>query len=87
MAQTESGNGGHGRQGGLRSTGVAIDLKKLEHHAKSLYLHRFVESIQEARSAHGQYLVLRAGDEIAISAAADGSRELLKDVTVEMDEE
>ena len=87
MAQSESGNGDQGRQVGLRSTGVAIDLQKLEKHAKSLYLHRFVESIQAARSAHGQYLVLRAGDEIAIRAADDGSHELLEDVTVEMGEE
>jgi hypothetical protein len=92
MTDTQSGNGASGgqeggRTEGARNQGVAVDLQKLEQHAKSLYLHRFVESIQQARSAHGQYLVLRAGDEIAIKAAADGSDQLLESVTVETDEE
>jgi hypothetical protein len=82
-----SGNGSSGRQEGERSNGVAVDLQKLEQHAKSLYLHRFVESIKAARSTHGQFLVLRAGDEIAIKAADDGSEELLEAVAVEADEE
>lgn len=87
MGQDQSSNGASARQEGSRSNGVAVDLKKLEQHAKSLYLHRFVESIQKARSAHGQFLVLRAGDEIAIRAADDGSEELLETVAVEPEED
>jgi hypothetical protein len=82
-ADVESGLDGKGQ----RSQGVAIDLEKLEQQAKSLYLHRFVESIQKARSDYGRYLILRAGDEIAIRAAGDGSDDLLEDVAVEINEE
>ena len=86
MGRHEDGDAG--RDGvGQRSQGVAIDLEKLEQQAKSLYLHRFVESIQQARSDYGRYLVLRAGDEIAIRAAGDGSDGVLRDVTVEVKDE
>ena len=65
-----------------RTDGTKIDLDKLEQHARSLYLHRFVEAIQQARGEHGRYLTLRAGDELAIRAAADGSSEWLERILV-----
>jgi len=65
-----------------RTDGTKIDLDKLELHARSLYLHRFVEAIQQARGEHGRYLTLRAGDELAIRAAADGSDEWLERILV-----
>jgi hypothetical protein len=65
-----------------RTDGTKIDLKKLEEHARSLYLNRFVEAIQQARGEHGRYLTLRAGDELAIRAAADGSAEWLERILV-----
>lgn len=70
-----------------RARGVAVDLERLEAHAESLYLTRFVDAVKEARGAHGRYLVLRAGDEIAIKAAEDGSFELLDEVRVEKEED
>lgn len=66
-----------------RRGGVVIDLERLEEHAKSLYLHRFVEAIRGARGEFGRYLSLRAGDELAIRAAADGSGEVFDQVSVE----
>lgn len=66
-----------------RGRGVAIDLERLESHAESLYLTRFVDAIKAARGTHGRYLVLRSGDELAIRAAEDGSFELLDKVRVE----
>ena len=66
-----------------RGRGVAIDLDRLEAHAESLYLTRFVDAVKAARGAHGRYLVLRSGDETAIKAAEDGSFELLDKVRVE----
>ena len=63
-----------------RSTGVAIDLDRLEEHAESLFLTRFVDKVKEARGEFGRFLVLRAGDELAIQAAGDGSAELLQEV-------
>ncbi|MDQ3660091.1 MAG: hypothetical protein M3454_03330 [Actinomycetota bacterium] len=69
-----------------RNEGTKIDLEKLEDHARSLYLNRFVEAIQQARGEHGRYLSLRAGDELAIRAAADGSSEWLQRILV-LDEE
>ena len=65
-----------------RTDGTKIDLQKLEEHARSLYLNRFVEAIQQARGEHGRYLTLRAGDELAIRAAADGSAEWLERILV-----
>jgi hypothetical protein len=65
-----------------RTEGTKIDLEKLERHARSLYLHRFVEAIRQARGEHGRYLTLRAGDELAIRAAADGSSEWLEQILV-----
>ena len=65
-----------------RSEGNAIDLERLEEQARSLYLHRFVDAIRKARGEFGRYLYLRAGDELAIRAANDGSLEALAEVTV-----
>lgn len=65
-----------------RTSGRLIDLDMLEEQAKDLYLHRFVEAIRKTRGDHGRFLFLRAGDEVAISAADDGSTELLEQVTV-----
>lgn len=66
-----------------RGKGVVIDLERLEAHAKALYLTRFIEAVKAARGAHGRYLVLRSGDEIAIKAAEDGSDQVLQEVRVE----
>jgi hypothetical protein len=62
---------------------VVIDLEQLEAHARTLYLHRFVEAIRAAREQHGRYLYLRSGDELAITAAGDGSAELLDKLRVD----
>jgi hypothetical protein len=62
---------------------VVIDLGKLEAHARSLYLYRFVEAVRKAREQHGRYLYLRSGDELAITAAGDGSAELLEKLKVD----
>lgn len=56
---------------------VVVDLLKLEQHAEQLFLHRFVDYVKRARRENGRFLKLRAGDEIAILAAADGSAEAL----------
>lgn len=66
-----------------RSEPVIVDLKALEEQAELLYLHRFVEGVKKARGEHGRYLTLRAGDELAIKAAADGSADVLSDISVE----
>ncbi len=63
-----------------RHNGVVIDLQKLQEHAGTLYLHRFVEAVRRARQQHGRFLTLRAGDELAILAAGDGSAEHLEEV-------
>ncbi len=70
-----------------RRPGVAVDLDRLEQQAKDLYLHRFVENIRSARRAHGRFLILRAGDEVAIKSAADGSEALLEEITVDVEDE
>lgn len=62
---------------------VVVDLERLEAHARTLYLHRFVEAVRKAREEHGRFLYLRSGDELAISAAADGSAELLEKLKVD----
>jgi hypothetical protein len=59
---------------------VILDLARLEDQAEELYLHKFVEHVKKVRGEHGRYLTLRAGDELAISAAGDGSAESLRDV-------
>lgn len=66
-----------------RSEPVVIDLKALEEQAELLYLHRFVEGIKKARGEHGRYLTLRAGDQLAISAAGDGSEDVLSEISVD----
>jgi hypothetical protein len=65
-----------------RDKGVAIDLEQLEKHAEDLFLHKFVEAVKAARGEHGRFLLLRAGDRLAIEAADDGSAEKLERVTV-----
>jgi hypothetical protein len=65
-----------------RQDPVVVDLDKLEHHAESLYLTHFIEAVKKARGEHGRFLTLRAGDQLAISAAQDGSAEKLDQVTV-----
>jgi hypothetical protein len=76
-------DGSGGAPQGDRRTGVVVDLERLESHAESLYLHRFVEAVRRARGEHGRYLVLRHGDELAIQAAGDGSAEYLEDASVD----
>jgi hypothetical protein len=68
-----------------RGDGVAVDLDKLERQAEELYLHRFVEYVRKVRGEHGRYLTMRAGDEAAIKAAADGSAQALDEVLIEVD--
>ena len=68
-----------------RGDGVAVDLDKLERQAEELYLHRFVEHVRKVRGEHGRFLTLRAGDELAIKAADDGSARALDEVLVEVD--
>ena len=66
-----------------RSAGILVDLERLQDHAESMYLTRFVDAVKKARDAHGRYLLLRSGDELAIKAAGDGSAELLDEVRAE----
>lgn len=66
-----------------RTSGLTIDLERLELHAKDLYLDRFVSYVKKARGEHGRFLTLRPGDETAIRAAADGSEDFLDEVVVE----
>ena len=75
--------GGPPRPEGQRKGGVVVDLERLQSHAETLYLHRFVEAVRKARGEHGRYLVLRDGDELAIAAAGDGSAEYLEDAAVD----
>lgn len=56
---------------------IVVDLEKLERQAQDLYLTRFVDSVRKARGENGRFLVLRAGDELAIRAAGDGSSDVL----------
>lgn len=78
MAQLEDGRGPDSR-GEQRQDGVVVDLARLEEQAEELYLHRFVEYVKKVRGEHGRYLTLRAGDELAIEAAGDGSAESLQE--------
>lgn len=66
-----------------RNEGVVIDLERLQAHADALYLNRFVDYVKKVRGEHGRYLTLRAGDELAIQAAADGSAESLQQITAD----
>ena len=79
---------GDGRPDGpdQRDAGVMIDLDRLEKQAEQLYLTRFVEYVRKVRGEHGRFLTLRAGDELAIKAAGDGSAESLEGVIAELDE-
>jgi hypothetical protein len=70
-----------------RGNGVVVDLERLEQQAEELYLHRFVEHVKRVRGEHGRFLTLRAGDEIAIEAAGDGSADSLKSVLAEPDQD
>jgi hypothetical protein len=66
-----------------RRRGIVLDLEQLEEQAKSLYLHRFVDAVRTARGEFGRYLTVRAGDELAIRAADDGSGELFDHLSIE----
>ena len=68
-----------------RGNGVVVDLDRLEQQAEELYLHKFVEHVKRVRGQHGRFLTLRAGDEIAIEAAGDGSADSLQDVLADPD--
>lgn len=68
-----------------RGSGIVIDLERLEARTRDLFLHRFVERVKEQRGEDGRFLLLRAGDELAIKAAGDGSAEYLRLVAIEAD--
>ena len=74
-----------GDLGDQRDEGVVIDLERLQAHADALYLNRFVDYVKKVRGEHGRYLTLRAGDELAIKAAADGSAESLEKIVADPD--
>ena len=78
MSRIEDRRGGAGPED-QRQDGVVVDLGRLEEQAEELYLHRFVEYVKKVRGEHGRYLTLRAGDELAIKAAGDGSAESLRE--------
>lgn len=63
---------------------IVLDLERLEAQAQYLYLHRFIDAVKKARGEHGRYLTLRAGDELAIAAADDGSAALITEVAVDL---
>jgi hypothetical protein len=79
MAQIEDRKGPEARDE-QRREGVVLDLGRLEDQAEELYLHKFVEYVKKVRGEHGRYLTLRAGDELAIKAAGDGSAESLEQI-------
>ena len=85
MAQTEERRSDPTPGGEKRQDGVMLDLEKLEQQMSDLYLHKFVDYVKKVRGEHGRYLTLRAGDEVAIQAADDGSADILQDVIVEDD--
>lgn len=78
---TSDTNGNERDERDQRDAGVVVDLERLEAHADALYLNRFVDYVKKVRGEHGRYLTLRAGDELAIQAAGDGSAESLEHVT------
>lgn len=65
-----------------RKSGIVIDLERLEARTRDLFLHRFVERVKAQRGEDGRFLLLRAGDELAIKAANDGSAEYLRMVAI-----
>jgi hypothetical protein len=67
---------------GNRRTGRVIDCEMLATAEPALFIHRFVDAIWAARDERKRYLYLRAGDEIAISVAGDGSQKILESITV-----
>ena len=79
MAQVEDRKGPDARGEQPLAGGVVLDLGRLEAQAEELYLHKFVEYVKKVRGEHGRYLTLRAGDEVHIHAAGDGSAESLRD--------
>lgn len=81
--RSSDGEGSDQQDQDQRNEGVVIDLERLQAHADALYLNRFVDYVKKVRGEHGRYLTLRAGDELAIKAAADGSAESLKQVTTD----
>jgi hypothetical protein len=82
MAEGEERRSGPGGDD-QRDDGVMVDLERLEEQMDALYLHRFVEYVKKVRGEHGRYLTLRAGDELAIKAANDGSAEKLQEIIAE----
>jgi len=66
---------------------IVVDLEKLEKQAEELFLHRFLAAIQKARGDHGRYLTLRAGDQVAIESADDGSIDELKAIVRKAEDE
>ena len=82
MRSSDDG-GSDGQSRDQRNDGVMVDLEKLEAHADALYLNRFVEYVKKVRGEHGRYLTRRAGDEVAIAAAGDGSAESLEEITAD----
>ena len=83
--RANDGAADQGGSGDQRDEGVVIDLERLQAHADALYLNRFVDYVKKVRGEHGRYLTLRAGDELAIKAAADGSAESLEKITADPD--
>jgi hypothetical protein len=83
--RASDGAADQGDSGDQRDEGVVIDLERLQAHADALYLNRFVDYVKKVRGEHGRYLTLRAGDELAIKAAADGSAESLEKITADPD--
>lgn len=76
-----------GNERDQRDAGVVVDLERLQAHADALYLNRFVDYVKKVRGEHGRYLTLRAGDELAIQAAGDGSAESLEHVIAALGED
>ena len=83
MTQIDERRSGTNGSSDQRNDGVILDLERLEEHMDGLYLTRFVEHIKRVRGEHGRYLTLRAGDELAIQAADDGSAEKLQAILAE----
>ena len=81
--RSSDGDGAEAQDEDQRNEGVVIDLERLQAHADALYLNRFVDYVKKVRGEHGRYLTLRAGDELAIKAAADGSAESLEQITAD----
>ena len=65
-----------------RGFGRIIDVELLRRRDDERFVHRFVEAIVSTRETEERFLFLRSGDEAAIAAAADGSHEILEEVTI-----